>query len=384
VPTRTGIATAVSALLSVIAGRVFGIFELYVIAAAMFALVLCATIWVVANWRSVNVSREVTPRRLHAGGSSTVTLNLSNHRLVPTPVAQITDEVDGTVRADANVPPIGRNRKARASYRLTTDTRGEIEIGPMRTRVTDPFGLAASSRTSAPDATVLVLPRIDAIAAPPQPGGNLAQKADRTPNRVGAHGDEFSSLRAYVIGDDLRKVHWPSSARTGDLVVRLEDVPEHGHSLVLLDVRSTSADPETFEEMVSATASLVVACRDRGDRVRLVTTSGVDESADTTAEADQLLDFLALVQQHEGSSVSLPFRVGEAGFETGAMVVANNADTLIRAVVKGGQPSATSIVQFRPEGARPQAASGGLRSVRVIDVQPGDTFAAAWTRTIGR
>ena len=384
-PTRAGIATAAFAVLFLIAGRVFGIFELYIVAAAMLALVVCASAWVLLNWRSLRVRRMVSPARLHAGSTSTVTLDLSNDRLVPTPVARITDEVEGTVRADAQVPPIRRHSNTRASYRVPTETRGRIDIGPMKTRVTDPFGLASSMRTSAPDTSLLVLPRIDVIAPPPQPGGTTAQQMDRSPNRVGPNGDEFSSLRAYATGDDLRKVHWPSSARTGDLVVRNEHIPEHGHSLVLLDVRVSAADPATFENMVSAAASIVVACRERGDRVRLVTTDGIDHAADTVAGCDAILDLLAVVEQSRTASMSLPFRVGRSGAETGAMVVAGDAETLIASMQNGRSSIAgTYVVQFQPQGAKAHVGSTRLTSGRMINIEQGDDFAAAWTRAVPR
>ena len=383
-PTRTGIATALIAVIFLVSGRVFGIFELYVVAAAMLALVACATLWVVLNWRSLRVNRSVQPARLHAGHSSVVTLSLGNDRIVPTPVARITDQVDGVVRADANVPPIRRNRNTRASYKVPTETRGRIDIEPMKTRVTDPFGLASSTRTSAPDTSLLVLPRVDEIPPPPQPGGDAAQMSDRSPGRVGPSGDEFSSLRAYAVGDDLRKVHWPSSARTGDLVVRTEHVPEHGHSLVLLDVREFAADPETFEDMVSAAASIVVACRDRGDRLRFVTTDGVDHMADTPQGCDAILDLLAIVEQAKSASATLPFKLGTAGAEAGAMVVANDAEPLIANAAVPNSPSGAYIVRFYPKGATANRASSRLASNRMIDVRDGDNFAAAWTRTITR
>ncbi|MCO4835320.1 MAG: hypothetical protein KC481_16800, partial [Acidimicrobiaceae bacterium] len=123
-PTRAGFATATFAVLALVAGRVFGIFELYIIAASMLALVACASLWVLLNWRSLHVRRMVNPARLHAGSTTTVTLDLSNQRLAPTAVARITDEVEGTIRADAHVPPIRRDTNTRASYRVPTQTRG--------------------------------------------------------------------------------------------------------------------------------------------------------------------------------------------------------------------------------------------------------------------
>lgn len=383
--TRAGIATALCAVLALAAGRIFGIFELYIVAAAMLALVACAWVWVVLNWRALAVRREVSPRRLHAGGTSTVTLDLSNPRLVPTPVARITDEVDGTVRADAQVPPIRRKSGTRASYRLPTERRGRLEIGPMKTRVTDPFGMASATRTSAPDTSLLVLPRVDQIPPPPQPGGVMAQKVDRSPNRIGASGDEFSSLRAYAVGDDLRKVHWPSSARVGDLVVRNEQIPEHGHSLVLLDTRAVAAGEDTFEQMVSAAASIVVACRDRGDRIRFVTTAGVDHTADTVAGSDAILDVLALVEQSRSANVDLPLHVGRNDAVAGALIVGRDADALIASTQTRSDGSrGTYVVRFQPSEARAHLGAVRLTSARMIDIEPGDDFAAAWRRAVRR
>lgn len=379
-PTKAGIAAAAFGIVALAAGRVFGIFELYMVAAAGLALVACAWLWVIVNRRSLEVRRSVSPDRLHAGNASTVTLSLSNNRLLRSPVAQITDQVEGEVRADAHVPPLRRHSTTRASYRVPTTKRGRVEIGPMRTRVTDPFGMAATTRTSAPDASLLVLPRIDDIAPPPQPGGKIAQQMDRTPNRVGPSGDEFSSLRSYVLGDDLRKVHWPSSARVGELVVRNEHIPEHGHSLVLLDVRSHVADADTFEQMVSAAASIVVACRERGDRVRFVTTAGVDHTADTAVGCDAILDLLALVEQSRSTTVSLPFVIGQSGAEAGALVVASDADALVTAMHSSTSSArGTYVVRFRDAQATPADLKRRLPSSRMVDVPPGQDFASVWS-----
>lgn len=381
-PTRAGIATAVVGVLCLIAGRVFGMFELYIVAAAMLALVACAIAWVLLNWRSLQVSRAVVPPRLHVGSTSVVTLTLSNKRLIPTPVAQITDEVNGTPRADAHVPPLVRNKFTRASYRVPAEQRGRIALGPMRTRVTDPFALASTVRLSAPDASVLVLPAYDIIAAPPQPSGRVASRADRSPGRIGAQGDEFSSLRAYVVGDDLRKVHWPSTARSGELVVRTEHVPEHGDSMVLLEVRDAVATPETFERMVSAATSVLIACFERGDDVRLKTTAGDDLSAITRPQFDSMLDHLALVKQVADGGV----RVAESAAgtsETAVMILGSN-DAFVNALgARQGLPQDTIALRFLNSGAKPTGADTALPSRRMAVIAPTDEFAALWGSLIG-
>lgn len=381
-PTRAGYLTVTFGILCLVAGRLFGLFELYLIAAAALALVVCAVLWVLLNWRSLGVQRGVVPNRLHAGGESVVTLSLTNGRIIPTPVARVTDEVDGTPRADANVPPLSRGRVTRASYRVPAEVRGHIALGPMRTTVTDPFGLATTQRTSAPDAAVLVLPAYDEVAPPPQPSGRVAARADRSPGRIGAHGEEFSSLRSYVVGDDLRKVHWPSTARSGELVVRTEHVPEHGDTLVLLDVRAAVAGPDQFERMVSAATSVLIACRRRGDTLRFKTTGGVDLHADTDAEFDRIIDSLAVVRQSAGNEVQITTE-GSSSTEASVLILGANDAFVDRIGPKHGVTADAYLLRFVEAGAKPAGAQGALPSRRMVTIGPDDNFAAHWSAMLG-
>ena len=389
-PTRAGYATLAFGVVSLIAGRLFGLFELYIVAAAALALVACAAAWVVLNWRGLSVSRTVTPARLHVGSTSSVTLSLSNRRIIPTPVAQITDEVDGTPRADAHVPPLTRGKVTRASYRVPAEVRGRIALGPMRTRVTDPFALATVLRTSAPDAAVLVLPAYDVVSAPPQPSGRVASKADRSPGRIGAHGEEFSSLRDYVVGDDLRKVHWPSTARSGDLVVRSEHVPEHGDSMVMLDVRSAVATPETFERMVSAATSLLIACFTRGDTVRFKTTAGDDLVAEDQPSFDAILDRLALITQPTSELVEVT-QDSNTPAESAVLVLGSSEAFVDDLGARHGIPATTLVVRFvdaRSGGdadePRSATSAAALPSRRMAVVGPDDEFPVLWAALLGR
>lgn len=381
-PTRAGLGTLAISALVLVGARLFGIFELYIVAVAMIALVGAAMLWVFLNWRSLHVSRIVDPPRLHAGSESLVTLNLTNNRLWPTPVVQIVDEVAGEVRADAHVPPLQKNQVTRASYRVPTPTRGMIPLGPMTTKVTDPFGLAGGTRHSAPDGVVLVLPAYDDITAPAKPGGQLGARENRTAGRLGPHGDEFSSLRPYVRGDDMRKVHWPTTARSDDLVVRTELVPEDGHSLVILDVRATIADGAAFEQMVSAATSVVIACRKRGDTVRLVTTANEAFTADSDVSLAHLLDRLAVIGQSTGPSAQLTASSDTSTTETAVLLIGDDA-SFIEKMHRESLPSSTSVVKFTERRATPHGARPALRSRRMVTVGPNDRFADVWQRAAG-
>jgi len=381
-PTSSGIATAITGGVLIAAARVFGIFELYIVGAALLALVACACAWVLFNWRALKVDRRVEPSRLPAGATSVVSLNLRNQRIIPTPVARITDTVQGEIVADANIPPLRRNRATRANYRVPTSTRGIIPIGPMQTLVTDPFSLARVSRSSAPDTSLLVLPVIEAIAAPPRPGGDQAAHPDRTVGRISPAGEEFSSLRPYSVGDDLRKVHWASTARTGELLVRLEQTPEHGHSTVLLDVRRSSANPDTFERMVSAAASVATALHERGDIVRLATTDGKDLMATDQRSYDRLLDHLALIKQIDRTTPQLPpRRPGTARAETAVMVMGDDATEVFDLAQRITGARARAFAVYFP-GANPTriGSDNAVGLLRMVPVVPAASFAEAWSQ----
>jgi len=155
-----------------------------------------------------------------------------------------------------------------AVYRLPTDRRGIINVGPMRLTVTNPFGLAQITTTGDREVSLIVYPRIDDLRSVRRSSGSGVERHQLLQHQVAPLGDEFYPLRQSNVVDDLRRVHWPSSAPQDDLMVRQDEIPWHGHLTVLLDTRQ-GADPAVFEEAVSAAASIA-----HGDQVRLVTTAG--------------------------------------------------------------------------------------------------------------
>src|SRR5205085_5689741 len=93
---------------------------------------------------------------------------------------------------------------------------------------------------------------------------------------VGLTGEDFYALRAYQQGDDLRRVHWPSTARRDEIMIRQNEVPWQGRATIVLDIRARLHTDGSLEAAVSAAASVITACWQHGSVVRLVTTDGVD------------------------------------------------------------------------------------------------------------
>lgn len=349
--TRSGWLVAVGALGSIFAGRAFGLPELYVMGASGLVLVLVAVVSVGRPVPSIQVQRLVRPARVPLGGLSRVELQITNSGRRTGPVLALHDPVEGTVGARMAVAPLAPGDQQTAAYRLPTERRGLVHVGPLTAEVTDPFGLARRSIQLTGEQTLTVLPAIEMLRKVAAGGGLDDPMAGATRTVLGsAGGEEFASLRPYVVGDDLRRVHWASSARAGDLLVRQDDPPWQGHITVVLDARRDRGSASAFEGAVSAAASLVQAVAEKGDRVRLVITDGTDTGlVDARASRDMLLEHLALVQRHEGGELPRPPLDGRR--RTGELVV-----------VSGG---------LRPEEVQPlQAARDRFARVRLVVVRP--------------
>jgi uncharacterized protein (DUF58 family) len=303
------------------AGRLVGIDELYVFGAAALILVLLAVGYVHLIRLDLEVTRTVHPARVHAGQSSRVEIRLQNLRRQATPLLRLRDPVSGTEGAELLVPPLDRAAVAAASYRLPTDRRGIHRVGPLEVVVGDAFGLVRSATEGADSVEVTVLPRLDLIEPVPFTVGHDPLAGSLQPNALGRAGDDFYALRPYVVGDDLRQIHWPSTARHDELLVRQQEQPWQGRTTVVLDLRRSAHDTDSIEVAVSAAASIVNANTQRNDLVRLVTTDGSDSGfAVGRAHLGGMLEHLAVVQPSGVASLKAMLEVLKAG-SGGALVV---------------------------------------------------------------
>ena len=184
-------------------------------------------------------------------------------------------EAHELVAGSAVTVEIGDLRPAdtsRVSYLVPTSRRGVLAIGPLWIDRYGFAGLAVASSPEGGEAVVRVLPRVLPVRALP-PGARRGHVGAE--ERVARGGTDIVGLHEYVPGDDLRRVHWATSARTGTLMVREDADPARAHLAVLLDDRSGSyVGPDDFEHAVEVAASLVGAACDEGHPVRLRTLAG--------------------------------------------------------------------------------------------------------------
>ena len=139
-------------------------------------------------------------------------------------------------------------------------------------------------------------PHVDTIRSLSQTHGRDPHAGADHPNALGRLGEDFYALRPYVVGDDLRRVHWPSTARHDELMVRQDELPWQGRATVLLDVRRGAHTPDSLEQSISAAASIITACWRKRDLVRLLATDGTDTGfAAGHAHVEAIMEYLATV-----------------------------------------------------------------------------------------
>ncbi len=295
-PTRAGW-SLVGAVAGLYAGaRILGLTPLAVLATQGIVLLAGAVAWTRTRRPRLIATREVSDR-LQVGIEGRVTLDISNSGVRRSPTVSITDSV-GSGRRTARflVAPMAPGASARATYRIPTERRGRYRIGPMSSAVGDPFGLTSERRMVADTAEVVVHPRVHDVMPLPEGGGDDLDYDARSVRGMPEPGGEFHTLRDYEHGDDLRRVHWRSTARRGSLMIRQEEARRRAPVVVLLDTRSGRHNRASFETAVEAAAS-VVAALDREERpVTLISTSGERLGSPGRRHLATVLDALAVIE----------------------------------------------------------------------------------------
>ncbi|MDG2114502.1 MAG: DUF58 domain-containing protein [Actinomycetota bacterium] len=387
--TRHGWTLAIGGAAMAVAGRLFAIFELFVLGTAALGLVIITAIWVGLARLKVSVTRSVHPVRVHAGTPARVDLRITNLGRT-TPVLRVRDPVAGTRGADISVGPLKSREQARASYAIPTERRGAIGIGPMRIDITDPFGLASVKIDATGSTTLTVYPRVDLIAPIPFSAGHDPHGGAHDAQSLGRVGEEFYALRDYSVGDDLRRVHWPSTARRGQLMVRQDELPWQGRVTILLDTRATAHNNESFEGAVSAAASVISASSRRRDMVRLVTTHGGDSGFGTGRHhVDSMFEYLATVStSNRGTfqaSLSELQKSGDGGAVVAILGRPHQTD-VDRVGQLTGRAGALAVVRFTDaegDGATAGSAGPSGNKMRSVIVPEGTRFSDAWDRVVG-
>jgi uncharacterized protein (DUF58 family) len=289
--TSRGIGILAAGVVLLVGGAVFGYPEA---AAIGVAAALAVGMSLAAGFvrPRLEVVREIEPDRVMRGEECRVTLKVGNSRSWGS-LTVVGEDYCGPRPVPIPLVRLKAGRTTTVSYRVPTQRRGVVQLGPLRVGRRDPFGLARVQRPFGETGRVWVYPYLHPIAAVPSGSSrNLDGLAERVP-----HGSStFDSLREYVPGDDLRHVHWRTSARIGELMVRERVDTSRPRIVVLLDDRAAVHHGDTFEDACEAAASVIAAAARADLSVHLLTASGT--SLPVAADSSGYLDVLAEARPH--------------------------------------------------------------------------------------
>jgi uncharacterized protein (DUF58 family) len=377
------------------AGRLVGLPELFVAAAACLALLAGAVVYAQLVPITLRAEQRLLPSRVHLQRPSRVELVLSNVGRWSCPVLTVHDHFDGRRSTTFQLGPIGPSGRITVSYSLPTERRGVFEVGPLEVVLEDPFGLTERRTMAASPSRLVVFPRVEPLVLPAGRGGDDLRADHPRAGLLGRH-DEQYSLRPYAVGDDLRRVHWPSTAHRGELMIRQDQMPGQDELTILLDLRRPVHTDSSLERAISVAASGVVAAGRAGQTVRLVTTGGVVSGFTEGRRAPErgpahvarLLERLA--EAESSSSSGLPTALAYAARVRGrrAQLLAITTSAVTPAdlgVLYGLAPQLAWLVLVAggPD-ARGPLRPPELPGVGVVTVGPGQPLAAAWARVPAR
>ena len=297
-PTPVGWKLLPIGVAAVAGGRVFGILELYVIGAtAAIAVVMALAVRLVHPSR-LSVRRQVSSAMVAVSEPLDVRLEVENRARLPSPTVRISEQVSGADDARVRVAPVPGGSAVSRSYRLHPARRGVLEIGPTLVEDGDALGLARRRRILKSRTRVIVHPPIERLESPRLPvGGDLSLPVEFRRRSLGLTSEEFDVLRPYTEGDDLRHIHWRSTARLDELIVRRFEPSRPGRLTVVIDTRPPGDAAAVQDRTTSVAASIVCAVLRSGDEARILTTDGrgtplLAHWHDTGAA----LEFLALLE----------------------------------------------------------------------------------------
>jgi uncharacterized protein (DUF58 family) len=251
--------------------------------------------------------REVSPSRVPAGQTASVSIRLDNVSRLPTGLLLTEDTVPYSIGARPRfildrIEPGGTRQ---LSYPIQPDHRGKFSIGPLNVRVADAFGLAKVGSMAAPPVTLVVTPPVTALPRTALAGSWLGD-GDARASTAAAAGEDDVVPRAYRDGDELRRVHWRSTARYGELMVRREEQRWRNRAVLFLDTRQSGhggrGPASSFEYAISAAASIGVHLAREQIDGEFVTDARAVKSAGSFEDA--LLDTLAVIRPSRSTSIT--------------------------------------------------------------------------------
>ncbi|MEV6908564.1 DUF58 domain-containing protein [Amycolatopsis sp. NPDC051071] len=319
--TRRGTGVLIAAVLFYGVGELAGYPLLRVLAGAAVGVLLAGVALAIRRPR-VTARRDVFPDRVERGHPALARLLVGNPGTRREPGFTAREHGEHGAELAVTVRSLPPGGEATYHYELPTRRRGRFTVGPLILERADPFGLVRRPLPAGDTATLWVYPKLRPVRAPATGHPRHHHEGPTTDDSL--HGSaDLRDVREYVVGDEVRHLHWKATARTGQLMVRDYVDPDHPRFTLLLDTRSKVLSENEFEEAVELAASLVNAAAVAGHRCRLLTPSGEDLTTFGGAQAARrLLDVLCEAGQYpDAARPMIPAALSRKGVRGGCLVV---------------------------------------------------------------
>lgn len=314
---------------------------------------------------------QVSPPRSMAGDNAQVcvTARSSTFVPVPSPLISVPAVSVSLGRAEhlVRLPTLRRRTAVEQPIDLTALRRGVVQVGPVTARCTDPLALLCWDERWAPAQELLVLPRIVGVETL---GMGVIRDQEGVPSDEISMSDlAFHALREYVPGDDLRHVHWRSSAKASTLQIRQYHDTRRSHLTVVLDAGAGSyGEPDDFETAVSVAASVAARAHEDGVEVSML----CGDHAVTGTGLDGVLDACARIELAESDPVQAARGAMRLAPETSWLVVVTGGtapDSLAGAVRANLQSDVVLLVVRADAASVTQVSSApGTRLLTLRDL----------------
>jgi uncharacterized protein (DUF58 family) len=263
-------------LAAVVCGIQVGEHDFVQIGLLAIAVPVLAWLLIRRTERDVWVRRTVSASQVEAGEPAEIHLEVGANGHRRTGLLLLEEELPPQLGEPQrfSLEPMAPGEQASLRYLIRTPHRGRYPIGPLHVRVADPTGMADLHKTVSSTGSLLVTPRTEPLPRIALTGRWAGAGDDRTRDLVGS-GSPDVTIREYRLGDDLRRIHWPTSARTDQLMVRREEQQWQSRCTLLIDNRRVAhrgyGTASSIESAVSVAASVSRALVDLDFEVRLVT-----------------------------------------------------------------------------------------------------------------
>jgi uncharacterized protein (DUF58 family) len=365
-----GIAVTVVTVAAWIAGFTLGWLELVIAAVLLSVTLVCAIVFVLGRFK-YEVVLDLAQARVTVGDRAVGRLdvrNASNRSLLPS----VMELPVGTGTAAFPVPRLRGGGTHEEIFTIPTRRRSVITVGPVKSVRADPLGLLRREMTWTDEQEVFVHPRVKNLTG--SSTGFLKDLEGRVTNDITSSDVNFHALRDYVAGDDRRHIHWKTTARTGQLMVRVFEETRRSHLAVLLSTRAEDyAHEDEFELAVSVCGSLGLQAikEDRGVTVL------VNEATLHGDHRTRLMDDLSRIELESRKTklVDLARSAGMAAtdfsviaFIVGSMVTPTELRSASARVPAGVQVMAIQCVPGASLGRHSIAEMGVLTLGRLADL----------------